>query len=119
MNHDLGGMAQRRRDAHAALMARDFAVHRAFLDMEQAAFAEGVLPRKPKELIAIGISVVNQLRVVHAVAHRAAALAGASEREGIRGDRGRHGDGRGPATADARFALEVMGSVFTADEAPA
>ena len=117
MNHDLEVMAQRRRDAHAALMARDFAVHRAFLDMEQAAFAEGVLPRKAKELIAIGISVVINCESCMQWHIDQAALAGASEREGIRGDRGRHGDGRGPATADARFALEVMGSVFTADEA--
>src|SRR5207302_7423991 len=34
------------------------AVYRAFLELERAAFADGALPKKVKELIAIGISVV-------------------------------------------------------------
>jgi AhpD family alkylhydroperoxidase len=117
MNHDLEVMAQRRRDAHAALMARDSAVYRAFLDMEQAAFAEGVLPRKAKELIAIGISVVINCESCMQWHIDQAALAGASEREVLEAIEVGVEMGGGPATAHARFALEVMGSVFTADEA--
>jgi AhpD family alkylhydroperoxidase len=58
MTEDLKSMSTRRKEAHAELLARDSAVYRAFLEMEQAAFADGVLPRKVKELIAVGISVV-------------------------------------------------------------
>jgi AhpD family alkylhydroperoxidase len=71
MTEDLKSMATRRKEAHAELLARDSAVYRAFLEMEQAAFADGVLPKKVKELIAVGISVVINCKFMHAMAHRA------------------------------------------------
>jgi len=46
-----------RKRAHAKLRALKSKVYEAFLDMEEAACSDGALPRKTKELIAVGISV--------------------------------------------------------------
>ena len=96
MDHELKAMSRRRKDAHAELVARGSTVFRAFLEMEQAAFADGELPKKVKELIAVGISLVINCESCMQWHIEQAALAGAAEREVLRSDRGRHGDGRGP-----------------------
>jgi AhpD family alkylhydroperoxidase len=57
-DEQLGVISRRREEAHADLLGRDSAVYRAFLELERAAFADGALPKKVKELIAVGISVV-------------------------------------------------------------
>jgi AhpD family alkylhydroperoxidase len=49
---------QRRQHAHRQLLDAKSKVYEAFLAMEKAAYTDGALPRKTKELIAIGISVV-------------------------------------------------------------
>ena len=67
----LENISRRRKRAHRTLLSLKSKVYDAFLAMEKAAYADGVLPKKAKELIAVGISVVSRLRVVHAVAHRA------------------------------------------------
>jgi AhpD family alkylhydroperoxidase len=97
---------------HEELTARDSAVYRAFLDMEQAAFADGELPKKVKELIAVGISVVINCESCMQWHIEQAALAGAVEREVLEAIEVGMEMGGGPATAHARFALEVMASVF-------
>ena len=73
----LDEMSRRRKEAHAKLLAAKSRVYEAFLEMERAAFADGALPKKYKELIAVGIEMAG-----------------------------------GPGTVSARFALEVMESVF-------
>lgn len=113
MNHEPEAMARRRKDAHAELVARNSAVYSAFLDMEKAAFSDGELPKKAKELIAIGISVVVNCESCMQWHIEQAALAGALEREVFEAIEVGIEMGGGPATAHARFALAVMASVFT------
>ena len=84
MTEDLKSMSTRRKEAHAELLARDSAVYRAFLEMEQAAFADGVLPKKVKELIAVGISVVINCKSCMQWHIEQAAAAGATERESLK-----------------------------------
>ena len=47
-----------RKVAHGRLIKDGSKVYKAFLAMEEAAFSDGALPKKAKELIAVGISVV-------------------------------------------------------------
>ena len=86
------------------LLARDSAVYRAFLEMEQAAFADGVLPQKKKgkELIAVGISVVINCKSCMQWHIEQAAAAGATEREVLEAVEVGIEIGGGPATAHAR-----------------
>jgi AhpD family alkylhydroperoxidase len=111
MTEDLKSMSTRREEAHAELLVRDSAVYRAFLEMEQAAFADGVLPKKVKELIAVGISVVINCESCMQWHIEQAAAAGATEREVLEAIEFGIEMGGGPATAHARFALGVMTSV--------
>ena len=48
-----------RKHSHAKLLALKSKVYSGFLEMERAAFSPGALPKKHKELIALGISVVK------------------------------------------------------------
>jgi AhpD family alkylhydroperoxidase len=115
MDNELEAMSRRRKNAHAQLVARDSAFYRAFLEMEQAAFADGELPKKVKELIAVGISVVINCESCMQWHIEQAVLAGAVEREVLEAIEVGMEMGGGPATAHARFALEVMASAFAAD----
>src|SRR5512134_2688651 len=115
MDHDLESMSRRRKAAHEELTARDSAVYRAFLDMERAAFADGDLPAKVKELIAVGISVVINCESCMQWHIEQAARGGAGEREILEAIEVGIEMGGGPATAHARFALEVAASVFAPD----
>lgn len=112
MTGDLESMSARRKEAHAELLARGSAVYRAFLEMEQAAFADGVLAKKAKELIAVGISVVINCESCMQWHIEQAAAAGATEPELLEAIEVAIEMGGGPATAHARFALSVMTSVF-------
>lgn len=105
-------MSARRKAAHVDLTARGSKVYAAFLDMERAAFADGKLPKKTKELVAIGISVVINCESCMQWHIEQAAKAGASEDEVLEAVEVGIEMGGGPATAHARFALEVMDSVF-------
>ena len=115
MSRDLEAMSRRRREAHAELLARDSAVYAAFLEMERAAFGDGELPKKVKELIAIGISVVVNCESCMQWHVEQAARAGATEGEVLEAIEVGIEMGGGPSTAHARFALEVAASVFAAD----
>jgi AhpD family alkylhydroperoxidase len=112
MNDDFESMSKRRQAAHDELVARGSAVYRAFLDMERAAFTDGELPKKAKELIAVGISVVINCESCMQWHIEQAALAGAGEGEVLEAVEVGMEMGGGPATAHARFALEVMASAF-------
>lgn len=105
-------MTRRRKQAHAELLARDSKVYKAFLALEQAAFSDGALPRKAKELIAIGISVVINCESCMQWHIEQAAATGASRREILEAIEVGIEMGGGPATAHARFALTAMASVF-------
>jgi AhpD family alkylhydroperoxidase len=105
-------MTRRRKEAHAELISLDSKVYKAFLEMEQAAFSDGVLNKRTKELIAIGISVVINCESCMQWHIEQAANSGASKREVLEAIEVGMEMGGGPATAHARFALEVMAAVY-------
>jgi len=101
----------RRKRAHAKLIACKSKVYEGFLAMEKAAYCDGALSKKQKELIAVGISVVKdcescmQWHIEQAVADKA------SFEELLEAIEVGMEMGGGRATVSARFALEVMESV--------
>ena len=76
--------------------------------MERAAFAPGVLTRKSKELIAVGISVRLDCESCMQWHITQAADAGATRREVLEAVEVAIAMGGGPATVSARFALDVI-----------
>jgi AhpD family alkylhydroperoxidase len=108
----LGEMTRRRKEAHAKLLASKSRVYAAFLEMEKAAFSDGALPKKHKELIAVGISVATDCESCMQWHIEQAAAAGASEREVLEAVEVGIEMAGGPGTVSARFALEVMEGVF-------
>ena len=108
----LDEMTRRRKQAHARLVASGSRVYEAFLEMERAAFADGALPKQQKELIAVGISVATDCESCMQWHIEQAAAAGASEREVLEAVEVGMEMAGGPGTVSARFALEVMESIF-------
>lgn len=113
----IDNLSKQRADAHEDLIQRGSKVYKAFLAMENAAFADGAVPKKFKELIAVGISVVINCESCMQWHIEQAAQAGASDREVLEAIEVGIEMGGGPATAHARFALQVMARVFGAREA--
>lgn len=105
---------KRRLHAHQQLLAIKSKVYEGFLAMEAAAFADGALPRKTKELIAVGISVVIDCESCMEWHITQAARSGATREEVLEAVEVGIEMGGGPATVAARFALEVMDTVFAA-----
>jgi AhpD family alkylhydroperoxidase len=105
-------ITRRRKKAHAKLVALKSPVYQAFLEMERAAYSDGALPKKVKELIAVGISVVTDCESCMQYHIEQAAQAGASMREVLEAVEVGIEMGGGPATVSARFALEVMEDVY-------
>lgn len=105
-------MTAKRQQAHAKLLAAKSRVYQAFLEMERAAYSDGALPKKHKELIAIGISVATNCESCMQWHIEQAAAAGASEPEVLEAVEVGIEMAGGPGTVSARFALEVMESVF-------
>lgn len=108
----LAEIARRRKEAHAKLRALKSKVYEAFLRMEEAAFSDGALPRKTKELIAVGISVKIDCESCMQWHIEQAAAAGATLREILEAVEVGIEMGGGPATVSARFALEVLDRTF-------
>jgi AhpD family alkylhydroperoxidase len=109
-------ITRRRKKAHAELVALKSPVYRAFLEMEQAAYSDGALPKKIKELIAVGISVVIDCESCMQWHIEQAAQAGATMREVLEAVEVGIEMGGGPATVSARFALEVMESAYSGND---
>lgn len=105
-------IVEARAKAHAKLVDVESKVYRAFLEMEEAAFSDGALPKKVKELIAVGISVVINCESCMQWHIEQASAAGATEAEVLEAIEVGIEMGGGPATVSARFALEVMERVF-------
>jgi AhpD family alkylhydroperoxidase len=108
----LQDMAARRKEAHARLLAAKSRVYQAFLEMERAAYSDGALSRKQKELVAIGISVATDCESCMQWHIEQAAAAGASESQILEAVEVGIEMAGGPGTVSARFALEVMDSIF-------
>jgi AhpD family alkylhydroperoxidase len=109
---ELQAITARRKAAHAQLVKLDSKVYQAFLAMEQATYRDGALPRKEKELIAVGISVAKDCRSCMQWHVEQAARADATYREVLEALEVGIEMGGGPATVSVRFALEVMDAVF-------
>ncbi|HMD71390.1 MAG TPA: carboxymuconolactone decarboxylase family protein [Bryobacteraceae bacterium] len=103
-------ISERRKKAHARLVELHSKVYAGFLEMERAAYADGALPKKHKELIAIGISVVKDCESCMQWHIEQAARSGASFEEVLEAIEIAIEMGGGPAAVSARFALEAMDS---------
>ncbi|MEA4858398.1 MAG: carboxymuconolactone decarboxylase family protein [Solidesulfovibrio sp.] len=115
MNETLAQLSRDRKKAHKRLLDLRSPVYAAFLDMEKAAYADGALPKKAKELIAVGISVVIDCRSCMQWHIEQAVAASATVREVLEAVEVGIEMGGGPATVSARFALAVMEEVFGAE----
>jgi AhpD family alkylhydroperoxidase len=105
-------ISQKRKDAHSKLLSLDSKVYKAFLEMEKAAFNDGALSKKVKELIAVGISVRIDCESCMQSHIEQARDAGANLNEVLEAVEVGIEMGGGPATVSARFALDVMDDVF-------
>ena len=108
----LDEMTHRRKAAHTKLLDAESRVYEAFLEMESAAFSDGALPKKHKEMIAVGISVAIDCESCMQWHIEQAVAAGASHSEVFEAVEVGMEMAGGPGTVSARFALEVMDSVF-------
>jgi AhpD family alkylhydroperoxidase len=108
----LDEIARRRKQAHSTLLKLNSKAYEAFLELENATYSEGTLPRRQKELIALGISVVIDCESCMQWHIEQAARAGAEMREVLEAIEVGIEMGGGPATVSARFALEVMKRIF-------
>jgi AhpD family alkylhydroperoxidase len=108
----LNEISKQRKEAHTKLLELDSKVYKAFLEMEKVTFQAGALPKKTKELIALGISVSTHCESCMQWHIEQAAKSGASMKEVLEAVEVGIEMGGGPATVSARFALEVMAEVF-------
>ncbi|MGD0938069.1 MAG: carboxymuconolactone decarboxylase family protein [Terracidiphilus sp.] len=104
-------MTARRKRAHAQLIATKSKVYEGFLAMEKAAFCDGALTKREKELIAVGISVAKDCESCMQWHIEQAAAGGASFEQLFEAIEVGIEMGGGPATVSARLALEVMESL--------
>lgn len=110
---DLDGLTATRRWAHKRITEDGSGVYQAFIQMERAAFSDGALKKKEKELIAIGISVRIDCESCMQWHIEQAASVGATYEEVFEAVEVGIEMGGGPATVSARFALKVMDAVFS------
>ena len=109
-------ICDKRKKAHEILVSLDSKVYKAFLEMEKATYSDGALPKKTKELIAIGISVVMDCQSCMQWHIEQASKAGASQQEILEAVEVGIEMGAGRATVSARFALDVMEAVYNNSE---
>ena len=83
-------------------------VYRSFVDMEQKTFKNGTLLKKHKELIAVGISIVQNCESCMEWHIHQALKAGAAEAQVLEAIEVGIEMGGGPVTVSSRFALSVL-----------
>ena len=103
---------RQRKWANGKLIKYNSKVFKAIQGLEEATFRDGALPKKTKEQIAIGISVVNNCESCMQWHIGEAKKDGASEKEILEAVEVAFEMGIGPAVVNGRFALEVMDSLF-------
>ena len=103
---------KQRKKAHARLLDLKSSTYRAFLSMEKATYVDGELSKMIKELIAVGISIVINCESCMEWHIREAKRSGATFEQVLEAIEVGMEMGIGPATVNARFALEVMDIVF-------
>jgi AhpD family alkylhydroperoxidase len=99
---------RKRKVAHGRLIKLNSKVYKAFLEMEKVTFCDGALSKKNKELIAAAIGVVTNCESCMQWHIGEAIKDGATEREVLEAIEVAIEMGIGPATVNARFALDVM-----------
>jgi AhpD family alkylhydroperoxidase len=105
-------ITRKRKEANGRFRALGSKVYDAFLQMEQATYADGALPKQTKELIAVGLSVGMNCESCMQWHVEQAAAAGAGMRQILEAIEVGIEMGGGPATVAARFALDVLKKVF-------
>jgi len=98
---------QMRRFGHKYYMERS-EVYRKFVELEAVTFKDGALSKREKELIAIGISIVNDCESCLEWHIREAMRAGADEAQVVEAIGVGLEMGVGPTTVTARFAAAVL-----------
>ena len=105
-------LTRTRKWAHKKLLDKKSKVYKAFTKMEAVTFSDGALNKKAKELIAIGISVRIDCESCMQWHIEQATSTGATYDEILEAVEVGIEMGGGPATVSARFALQVMASLF-------
>ncbi len=103
---------RKRKEAHTQLMKLDSKVYKAFLEMEKVTFCDGALSKKNKELMAAAIGIVTNCESCMQWHIEQAIKEGATMNEILEAIEVAIEMGIGPATVNARFALEVMDKNF-------
>jgi AhpD family alkylhydroperoxidase len=96
-----------RKEAHK-FFSETSKVYRLFVEMEQKTYQDGTLSKKQKELIAIGISLVNSCESCLEWHIKQALDAGATMAEVIEALEVGFEMGIGPTTVTSRFAMKVL-----------
>jgi AhpD family alkylhydroperoxidase len=109
-------LIKQRKWANGKLSKYNSKVFKVIQELELATFRDGALPKKTKELIAVGISVVNNCESCMQWHIGEAVKDGATEREILEAVEVAFEMGIGPATVNGRFALEVMEEHFSKKE---
>lgn len=102
----------KRKWAHGRWLKLNSKVYNAAIKLEESAFSDGALSKKHKELIALGIGVITDCESCMQWHMGEAVKAGASQQEVVEALEVAIEMGVVPATVHARFALEVMDSLF-------
>lgn len=105
-------LTKKRKEAHLKLLSLNSKVYKAFLNMEEAAFSDGALQKKHKELIAVGISVVINCESCMQWHIEQSAQAGATQEEVLEAIEVGIEMSGGPGTVSARLALDVMTEIY-------
>lgn len=108
----LAHITLQRKWAHGRWLRLNSKIYSAAMQLEEAAFVDGALSKKHKELIALGIGVITDCESCMQWHMQQAVQAGASEREVVEALEVAIEMGVVPAAVHARFALEVMETLF-------
>jgi len=108
----LSELTRKRKAAHSKFLELNSKVYQAFLNMEKAAFSDGALQKKHKELIAVGISIVINCESCMQWHIEQAIQSGAAQEEILEAIEVGIEMSGGPGTVSARFALEVIEDIY-------
>lgn len=108
----LNQLTQQRKWAHGKWLRINSKVYNAAMRMEEAAFSDDALSKKHKELIALAMGVITDCQSCMQWHMEQAVQAGATQQEIIEALEVAIEMGVVPATVHARFALEVMDTLF-------
>ena len=103
---------RKRKIAHARLLSLNSRVYEKFLQMEEATYADSALKKKDKELIAVGIAVATDCESCMEWHVTEAVKLGATFRQVLESVEVGIEFAGGRATVSARFALEVLDTIF-------